>query len=54
LLCLSEEIRKDDDGNISLAESARMIIIYHTKIIEDISLNDKNNTDARKLKYKKL
>jgi len=47
LLSLSEEIGKDDDGNILLAESARMTIIHHIKGIEDISLDDKNNTNAR-------
>jgi len=54
LLSLSEEIGKDDDGNISLAESARVTIIHHIKGIEDISLDDKNNTEMKNaiLKYK--
>lgn len=42
-MCLSEEIGKDEDGNDSPAESARVIITHHIKGIEDISLDQYQN-----------
>lgn len=42
ILCLSEEIGKDKDGNDSTAESA-VIITDHIKGIEDVSLDNKTD-----------
>lgn len=42
ILCLSEEIGKDKDGNDSTAESA-VIITDHIKGVEDVSLDNKND-----------
>lgn len=43
ILCLSEEISKDEDENDLPAESARITITHHIKGIEEVALENKND-----------